>query len=74
MDGVLTILTSNMNAQMEIKFRDMFPLSLSSIEFNTTATDVDYVTSTVSFRYDYYEITNLLQNEDSYEGAPVYNE
>ena len=71
-DGTLAVLTSNMNVQMEVRFRDMFPLSLSGISFDSSAADVDYVIADVSFQYDIYEVTNFLQNESSYEGAPVY--
>ena len=34
-EGILTILTSNMNPQMHVKFHDLFPLSLSAISFDT---------------------------------------
>ena len=34
-------------------------------------TDIEYFTADVSFRYDLYEIENLLNNETNYEGAPV---
>ena len=70
-DAVSTVLTSNMNAQMNIKFQGCFPLNLSSIQFDSSLTDVDYVTADVSFRYDIYEIQNLLNNESSYQGAPI---
>ena len=58
-DATLTVLTSNMNPQMHFRFQDC------------KASDVDYVTATVSFRYDVYTIDNLLNNERSYGGAPV---
>ena len=73
-EGILTILTSNMNPQMHVRFHDLFPLSLSGISFDSGATDVEYVAADVSFRYDLYEIENLLQNETSFDGAPVYSE
>ena len=34
-------------------------------------TDVEYVTADVSFAYDVYEVRNLLDNDKSFEGAPV---
>ena len=71
--GVLTVLTSNMNPQMNVHFHDIFPLSISGILFDSGLTDVDYITADVTFRYDLYEIENLLKNEKSYEGAPVYS-
>ena len=70
-DATLTVLTSNMNAQMHFRFQECFPLNLSSIEFDSGATDVEYVTASVSFRYDVYTVENLLNNETTYEGAPV---
>ena len=61
-DATLTVLTSNMNPQMNFVFRDCFPLSLSSIAFDSGGTDIDYVTADVSFRYDVYTVENLLNN------------
>ena len=71
-DATLTVLTSNMNAQINFRFRECFPLSLSSIAFDSGGTDIDYVTADVSFRYDVYTVENLLENETTYEGARAY--
>ena len=70
-DAVLTVLTSNLNAQLNFKFFECFPLNLSSISFDAAGTDIDYVVADVSFRYDLYEVQNLLNNEESYLGAPI---
>ena len=70
-DAVLTVLTSNMNAQMNFKFQECFPINLSAIQFDSSLTDVEYVTADVSFRYDIYQVQNLLNNEKSYQGAPI---
>lgn len=70
-DATLTVLTSNMNAQINFIFKDCFPLNLSSINFDSGNTDVEYVTADVSFAYDVYEVRNLLDNDKSFEGAPV---
>ena len=70
-DAVLTVLTSNMNPQINFRFNECFPLSLSSIAFDSGGTDIEYVTADVSFRYDVYTVENLLNNESSYEGKPV---
>ena len=59
---VLSILTSGMNPQMEFHFSEAFPISISSLEFNSSATDVEYFTATATFRYTNYEIKNLLNN------------
>ena len=59
---VLTILTSAMNPQMEFHFYEAFPISISSLDFTSGATDVEYFTATAAFRYTNYEIKNLLNN------------
>ena len=71
-DATLTVLTSNMNPQINFRFRECFPLSLSSIAFDSGGTDIDYVTADVSFRYDVYTVENLLNNETTYEGSRAY--
>jgi len=71
-DATLTVLTSNMNPQIHFRFKDCFPLSLSSIAFDSGGTDIDYVTADVTFRYDLYTVENLLNNETTYEGARAY--
>ena len=71
-DATLTVLTGNMNAQINFVFKECFPLSLSSIAFDSAGTDVEYVTADVSFRYDVYTVQNLLNNETTYEGTRVY--
>ena len=71
-DATLTVLTSNMNPQINFKFNECFPLSLSSIAFDSGGTDIEYVTADVSFRYDVYTVENLLNNETSFEGARAY--
>ena len=62
-----------MNPQITFKFDEVWPINLSSIEFNTTGTDVDYLTASVSFRYDTYRVDNLLKNDKSFEGKRQQN-
>jgi hypothetical protein len=57
-DGSLSILNSNYNPVVVVKFKDLFPISLSSVEFNTTDTDINYFTAEVVFTYTIYEITD----------------
>ena len=59
---VLTVLTSGMNPQMEFHFYDAFPISLSALDFDSSAADVEYFQATTSFRYQKYEVKNLLNN------------
>ena len=59
---VLTILTSGMNPQMEFHFYDAFPISISALDFDSANADLEYFTATASFRYQNYEVKNLLNN------------
>ena len=70
-DATLTVLTGNMNPQINFRFNECFPLSLSSVAFDSGGTDIEYVTADVSFRYDVYTVENLLNNDTEYEGKPV---
>ena len=55
-DGNLHILNSNFNTTAIVKFFDLFPISLSSLEFEATETDVNYFTADAIFRYTVYNI------------------
>lgn len=61
-DATLQVLTSNQNPNFKIKFRDMFPYTLSPLRFDATDSDVEYFTAEVSFKYSLYEITDLNDN------------
>ena len=58
-DGTLLIFYSNYNAKAQIKFKDLFPVSLTSLDFTSTDTDIKYFTAEVSFKYTIYDILNL---------------
>ncbi len=55
-DGSLYVLDSSYNTTAVVKFKDLFPISLSSLEFNATQTDVQYFTADVIFKYTVYNI------------------
>lgn len=55
-DGTLNILTALNNPKVSIEFVDIFPVSLSAIEFNSTATDTPTITATATFKYSWYDI------------------
>jgi hypothetical protein len=55
-DGSLYILNSNYNTTAVVKFKDLFPVSLSSLEFDATQTDIQYFTADVAFKYTVYNI------------------
>ena len=58
-DATLLILTSKNNANLEVRFRNIYPTSLSGLDYNQQATDVDYLTATVSFEYAIYEFATV---------------
>ena len=58
-DAVMTILTNKNNPVVECRFRDIFPTSLSGLDYSQNQTDVEYLTATVNFKYTIYEIITL---------------
>lgn len=59
-DGSLIITTSAFQPNIEVKFIDMYPVSLSSVSFNIEQTDVDYLQADVNFAYRKYELTTIV--------------
>ena len=57
-DATLQVLNNNNQVNFDVVFKDMFPVSLSSLPFDVTGGDNDYFTSTATFRYTLYEIRN----------------
>ena len=57
-DARLLVLNSNYNSIATINFYNIFPTSLTTLEFDASATDVNYFTAEVNFRYTIYEITD----------------
>jgi hypothetical protein len=55
-DGVLSILTSNKNVNRNIFFYDLFPISLSELQFESTNVSIEYLEATVTFRYRRYHL------------------
>ena len=58
-DATLFIMTSKNNANIEVRFRNIYPTSLSGLDYNQQASDVDYLTATVNFEYSIYEFANV---------------
>lgn len=49
-DGTLTILNSVNRGNIEVRFKDLFPVQIADIEFNSQDSDVSYIDATVNFR------------------------
>ena len=58
-DAFLLLLSNKNNPIVEVRFRNIFPISLSALEFTQSATDVEYITATAEFAYQIYEIITL---------------
>ena len=54
-DATLSILSAKNNVIKEVRFTDCFPVQLTGAGFTQQATDVNYMSSTVTFKYSYYE-------------------
>ena len=55
-DGSLHILNSNFQDVAIVKFNDLFPVGLTSLEFDATETDINYFTAEATMRYTVYNI------------------
>ena len=62
-DARLLVLNSNYNSIATINFYNIFPTSLTTLEFDASATDINYFTAEVNFRYTIYEITDKDQDK-----------
>ena len=58
-DATLTIMTSKNNPIIEVRFSDLYPVSLSGLAFNQQETDVTYLTATATFTYKLYEMFTI---------------
>lgn len=58
-DGILTILDSSNNPKTNIIFRDLFPVSLESLDFDIASATVEYFTVIAVFKYRIFEIEPL---------------
>ena len=58
-DATLFVLSSKNNANLEIRFRDIYPISLSGLDYNQQETDIQYLTASVTFAYKIYEFASV---------------
>ena len=62
-DGTLTVLGSSNTAIFKVVFSDLWPYSLTTLQFDATDTDVNYFTADVGFKYTIYNITDISGND-----------
>jgi hypothetical protein len=58
-DISLIVLNSVKQPNFEIIFKDAFPTSLDTVRFDTTYDDVQYITTSASFKYVLYDIKKI---------------
>ena len=58
-DATLIVLNSKNIAKTEIRFQNVYPISLGSLSYDIKASDVDYLQVQASFNYMYYEIAQI---------------
>ena len=55
-DGIVTILSGLNNPKLSIHFANLFPISLSEIEFSTKESSEVVITAKATFRYHIFHI------------------
>lgn len=55
-DIILSILSSHNNVNRQFRFVNAMPISIEGVEFSTQNTDIQYLKSRVTLRYDYFTI------------------
>ena len=58
-DASLVILNSRSNPNIEFQFKDVFPVSLGSLNFDTTQGDVNYISCDMTFEYNGFEVKSI---------------
>ena len=58
-DATLQVLNNNNIANFDVVFKDLFPVNLSTLAFDVTGTDNDYMVASATFKYTLYEIRNV---------------
>ena len=57
-DATLQILNSNYKSSVLVNFKDVFPIALSTLDFDVTTRDYSYFTAEVTFKYTIFNITD----------------
>ena len=58
-DANLVVLSNKNNAIVQVLFRNLYPVSLSGLQYAQDATDVQYLTATADFSYQIYEFSDV---------------
>ena len=58
-DATLTIMSAKNNPVIEVRFQDVYPVSLGALSYDQAAADVQYLSVTADFDYKIYDIVTL---------------
>lgn len=58
-DASMTIYTNKNNPNLRIEFKDLFPVSLGAVMFNSSDSAENIITADATFRFSYYNIVRL---------------
>jgi len=58
-DATLTVLNSKNIAKTEIRFQNVYPVTLGGLSYDIKASDVSYLQVNASFNYMYYDIVQI---------------
>ena len=58
-DGTLQVLNKKNLSNFEVVFKNLWPTELSTLSFDVTGGDNDFLSATASFKYTIYEIRNV---------------
>ena len=59
-DSTLIVYNSKNIPKVNVQFKNMFPTSLSSLEYSQEQADVEYFKASATFRYLYYEFETII--------------
>ena len=57
-DATLQVLSSNYKPSILVNFKDAFPVSLSTLDFDVSQRDYSFFTASVTFKYTIFNITD----------------
>jgi len=68
-DATLQVLSSNYKPSIHVNFKDAFPISLSTLEFDASIRDYNYFTAQTTFKYTIFDITD--PNGNRIDNKPI---
>jgi hypothetical protein len=58
-DASLIVLNSRQNPALEVYYKDVFPVSISDIRFDTTQSSINYVTCDITFEHNGHTVKRI---------------